>query len=671
MKKKHLLYSAILSACMGMMTSSCSDYLSVEGKLEETTQSLEKIFESEDYSEQWLAQVYWCLTRYNADINGKDYCVTLFADDMIFGDQMGEYRKFKYAEYNEEWRRDAWYDAYNGIRQASIFIHNIDRNKVFTADEIKDYKAQARFARAYLYWKLLQKYGPIPLIPDEGLDYSVEYNDVALPRNTYDECANFIASEMVLAAQDLPEKRDNRNIARPTRGAALATRAKALLYAASPINNPRPSDTERFTDLKDDEGRHLIAQEYNEEKWAKAAAAAKDVVEMGKRKIYKLHTIKARDTGDNEQPKTIAPPYHEIYSEREFPEGWKGIDPLQSYQTLFNGNLYPADNPEMIFTTGQNIDLSTELVRRFMPREGGGWNCYAMTGKQCDAYDMNTGEPFDTNENYTGEENYVTAQEEQDGTYAPLRRGVNKRYANREPRLYASVAFNGTFWPLSSGSEEKDRNKQVFYYRGNESGWGINNNILRTGIGVMKYVSPRDNAKSGRISAKPAIGIRYADVLLWYAEALNEIQEAKTYNIPSWDGSQTYPISRDIEEMSYAISQVRLRSGVPDYDKESVYKSQDEFRKKLKHERQIELFAENSRYFDLRRWKDAEIEESMPIYGCNVLMSEKEKDYFHTQVILYDLPTTFNRKMYFWPISHNELNKNVRLTQNPGWTTYE
>lgn len=69
---------------------------------------------------------------------------------------------------------------------------------------------------------------------------------------------------------------------RPTRGAALAARAKVLLYAASPINNPRPEDTERFTDLVDHDGRCLLAQEYNEYKWAKAAAAARDVGTPGK-----------------------------------------------------------------------------------------------------------------------------------------------------------------------------------------------------------------------------------------------------------------------------------------------------------------------------------------------------------------------------------------------------
>ena len=64
------------------------------------------------------------------------------------------------------------------------------------------------------------------------------------------------------------------------RGAALAARAKVLLYAASPINNPHPSDTEKFSDMVNFDGKHLIAQEYDETKWARAAAAALDVMEL-------------------------------------------------------------------------------------------------------------------------------------------------------------------------------------------------------------------------------------------------------------------------------------------------------------------------------------------------------------------------------------------------------
>lgn len=666
MKNKYIILSVIIST--GLWFSSCSDFLDIEGKLGENTQSLEKIFEDKDYTEEWLAEAFTYLTAHNIDIHNKDNCITNFADDMCYGDRNLEYRTFKYAEYSEGWKQDGWKEAYDGIRQASILIHNVDKNKEMTTKEIADIKAQGRFIRAYLYWKLLQKYGPIPLIPDEGLDYNATYDDLAIPRSTYDECADFIANEMLLAAKDLEVDRDTRSIARPTRGAALATRAKVLLYAASPINNPRPSDTERFTDLIDHQGKMLIAQEYSNVKWAKAAAAAKDVIRLKK---YQLHTSPYRDKGTLEKPKTIIPPFHSKYSNAPFPKGWVDIDPFQSYASLFDGSSKLATNKEVIFTLGQNSSLSN-LVQHQLPLEAGGYNCHAMTGKQCDAYETNEGKPFNKNQNWTGEENYISEEEEKSEKWLPLRKGVNKMYAHREPRFYASVAFNGAFWPMTNTLEPNEYSyQQIWYYRGEESGWANTDQWLPTGIGIMKYVNTRDNIlkNQGRgIVDKPVIGIRYADVLLWYAEALNEI--TGSHSIPSWDNTETYTITRDTKEMSDAISQIRIRAGLPDYDPE-IYESQNEFRIKLKHERQIEMFAENSRYFDLRRWKDAEKEESQQIYGCNPLMSEKERDWYHKPIIISDLPTTFNRKMYFWPISHDELRKNKNLTQNPGWTYYD
>ena len=113
-------------------------------------------------------------------------------------------------------------------------------NTKFTQEERDDMKAQARFVRAYYYWLLLRRYGPIPILPNEGLNYMDSYDQLERPRNTYDECVEYIESEMRLAAKDLPLIRTVDQIARPTRGAALAARARALLYAASPINNPRP-----------------------------------------------------------------------------------------------------------------------------------------------------------------------------------------------------------------------------------------------------------------------------------------------------------------------------------------------------------------------------------------------------------------------------------------------
>ena len=127
MKNKYILFSAIISA--GLFISSCSDFLDIEGKLGENTQDLENIFEDKDYTEEWLAQAFTYLTSHNIDIHNKDNCITNFADDMCYGDRNLEYRTFKYAEYTENWKQDGWKEAYDGIRQASILIHNVDKNK--------------------------------------------------------------------------------------------------------------------------------------------------------------------------------------------------------------------------------------------------------------------------------------------------------------------------------------------------------------------------------------------------------------------------------------------------------------------------------------------------------------------------------------------------------------
>lgn len=682
MKTKYIILSALLGVLFGL--SSCEDQLDADRYFKDRM-NLEDVFSSRDYTEQWLASTYDHLTAGNADVASKGHTMYCFADDMYFGDRDDKYKKWKNGEYDENWEQGPWGSCYEGIRKASIFLQNIDQNKKFTDEERADLKAQARFVRGYFYWLLLRKYGPIPLLPEEGLDYTKEYIDLACARNTYDECADFIASEMQLAARDLPLKRGANNISRPTRGAALATRAKVLLYAASPINNPRPGDTEKFTDMVDRNGRCLIAQDYNEEKWAKAAAAALDVMKLDGGTRYQLHHTYTREEGGAGYLPTLPPYDDKNFSTKNWPDGYRDIDPYESYRSLFNGSVNASDNQELIFTRGQN--QSTEginvMVRHQLPRAADGWNTHGMTQKQCDAYYMQDGSDCPGKDSeysaYPGylsridgrerEKGFVTDEDkDQYPELGNFRVGVSKQYVKREPRFYASVAYNGSTWYLLNEPNEADRNKQIFYYRGEGNGYTNTMFWLRTGIGVMKFVHPDDtnrgdNLELIRKKAEPAI--RYAEVLLIYAEALNELDG--THTIASWDGETQYTVRREISELKKGIQPVRIRAGVPDYTT-GEYENKDVFREKLKRERQIELMGEGHRYYDIRRWKDAALEESVPIYGCNTLMTKEWRDLFHDPVVVPSLPTNFSRKMYFWPISHSELKRNTLLTQNPGWT---
>ncbi|SEM68847.1 Starch-binding associating with outer membrane [bacterium A37T11] len=645
--------------------------------------TVDKVFQSKVYSEEWLANVYDELKGENADVASKGNTPHCFADDMYYGDRDKDYdasknelsyNMFKQGLYTENDKQSSWTQCYRGIRNASTYIQNIYMNTEMSAAEIEDYRGQARFVRAYLYWLLLRKYGPIPLLPDEGLDYTESYDDLAIPRNTYEECAEFISNELLHAAQEMQTlgmSRGQDGSARPTCGAALATRAKVLLYAASPLAN---GNNQGFAaKVIDDVGKRLLSPDYKEEKWAKAAAAARDVIELG---VYQLYWTPLQETGEDA---TVIPPKDHNFSEKSWPNGWANIDPAKSYAQVFDGTLQASGNPELIFTRGNNqqgegIDA---MVIHQLPRSAIGWNTHGLTQKLVDAYYMDNGTDAPGKDKEIGRGNgservsgYVSQEDYDAGKYRPLRPGVSLQYANREPRFYASVAYNGSFWTLLNESQERNRNQQIFYYRNDAKGNGFNSSNaywLRTGFGVKKFVHTSDTYEGGnnsKIVPKAEPAIRYADILLMYAEALNELDG--TYSIPSWRGGN-YSISRDISEMQKGIHPVRIRGGVPDYPA-SVYSNKNALRESIKRERFIELMGEGQRYYDLRRWMDAPVEEALPIYGCNVLMSESDRDLFHRPVAEWSLKTTFADKLWFWPISHEELKRNKRLTQNPGWT---
>ena len=687
MKKKNIILISVFLGS-GILFSSCSDYLDSDKYFEDRI-TINKVFTSKQRSQQWLAYAFSFLKNENADVVGKEKETNsfTFADDMYYGDRDVNYdskewnelsyNTFMQGQYNEDNFNQAWTMCYKGIYQASVFINNIDMNTEMTDKERLDYKGQARFVRAYYYWLLLRRYGPIPIVPNEGIDYTQSYEQIAIPRNSYEEVVDYISNEMIQAAKEIQyTKRDGENCARPTKGACLATRALALIYSASPLANGN-NDTYAKS-LVDDKGKALLNSTYKEEKWAKAAAACKDVMELG---VYDLYHASFNTTEAVGDPKTIVPADSTcIFAQNTWPKGWKDIDPFKSYRVLFSGDIAPEDNTELIFSRiDQNATEINHSMKSFarhsMPRDFGGWNTHGLTQKMVDAYYMNDGSDCpgkdrelnggNGTERLTG---FTTLQDYRQGKYKPLAANVSLQYANREPRFYASVGYNGSVWEYLSDPEPTHHNRQTFYYRGSGNGYNNSQFYLRTGISVKKYVNQtdvpdREDYRNIKDKAEPAI--RYADILLLYAEALNELEG--TYSIASWDKNTTYTIQRNIEEIQKGIHPIRIRGGVPDYDAQ-IYSNKNLLRDKIKRERMIEFMGEGKRYFDLRRWKDAPKELNQQIYGCNIMMDANHKSEFHQIIPINNLRMTFSDRMYFWPIRHSELKHNSRLTQNPGWT---
>lgn len=658
---KKLVYYILLSIS-ALSFSACTDYINVDKYFYDQV-SLDSAFSKRIYVDGWLSSAYSVMNKlgeykepfrwasddlYHPDM--KEYVEGSYSADKPKGDEnAGESRLWKY---------------YEGIRKASTFLDNVDRCPELTMDEIADMKGQARFLRAYCYWALIRVFGPVPLIPLEGLDADLSYEELSLPRTHFDEIVSFIDTELAETARLLPMRRTVNNLGRPTRGAALGLRARVLLYAASPLYNGNLD----FFNVVDNKGNQLISQTYDESKWAKAAAAAKDVIELAKTSgLYELYTI-APKIGTLDM---YRPPVHSEYSTKDYPDGWANIDPLLSYKSNFDGSVQGSKNPELIFTrTSDGTGTINDWMYQALPRTISGNNRLCVTQKQVNAYAMNDGRTISEAAN-TGDyvtTGFTTEAYSENNPFLPAK--VSLMYNKREPRFYASIAYNGSVWEAASASEPRYRNQQIFYYRGTEDGkQGFKEECPLTGMTLKKFYNSEDSrTDGGYVIEKTEMTIRYAEILLIYAEALNELSEGEVYHLKTYS-NEDVEIKRDEDEMRYAIKRIRMRAGVPDYTNET-YKNQADFRVKLKRERQVELLGENSmRYFDLRRWKDALTEENQLLQGCNINISDDDTYIadFYKETPVSSVHKVFEQRMYLFPFPTYELKRNVNLTQNPGW----
>ena len=655
--KKILLY-IFLPIVAGGMFSSCADYLDVDKYFYDQL-SIDSAFSKRKYVDGWLSNAFESI-QYITEGEG----MRRWMSDDIVKYEGRDYQNGNYsATTNNGDSENLLYKAYEAVRKASTFIDNVDRCGELTEVEKADMKGQMRFIRAYAYWSLIRHFGPVPLIPEHGLDVSLSYEELSLPRASLDEIVAFIDQDLVVAARSLPMVRTVNNMGRPTRGAALALRARILLWVASPLMN---GNRDLFN-VKDNHGRQLVPQEYDESKWAKAAAAAKEVMDLG---IYELYTIEpSPDTPEYERP-----PYNAEFSDKNFPDGWADVDPYLSYKSIFDGTIIGSKNPELIFTrTSRGNEQINHWVSNCMPRTLSGSNLIGVSQKQVDAYYMDNGQTIQEAEatGYYKEDGFTTSSNPLNEGGAPfLPANVSWQYAHREPRFYASIAYCGSIWACASANEAQYRNKQIFYYRDlNDGKQGFKEDCPLTGIGFKKFVNDEDAfTQGGYRMDKTENTIRYAEMLLIYAEALNELTPGKSYTVERYNG-ETMTVQRDVNEMRSAMKPIRMRAGVPDFD-DVVYANQELFRTALKRERQIELVGENCfRYYDLRRWKDALLEENQPLMGCNINISDDvtRVQEFYRPTVVASMPKVFTQRMYLWPFPDKEMKRNVNLTQNPGW----
>ncbi len=283
------------------------------------------------------------------------------------------------------------------------------------------------------------------------------------------------------------------------------------------------------------------------------------------------------------------------------------------YRTLF---LTPSSNEiifERLYVRGaRHVCLEISNAANGY----GGWAGNSPLQNLVDAYevkvDANTSVPFDWS-------NTTHAQ-------AP--------YENRDPRFYASILYNG--------AQYRGREVETFEPGGKDSKDGQSNwNTSKTGYYLYKFIDtnlPIDNPWDVA-GTQPWIYLRYAEVLLNYAEAKNEASgpDASVYS---------------------AINLIRQRAGMPDFP---AGLSQSEMRDRIRNERQVELAFEEHRFYDVRRWKIAMDTENEPAYGISITKDGSNNLTYARKVALGG--RMFAEKHYWLPIPRAEIQSSGGLLE--------
>lgn len=212
-------------------------------------------------------------------------------------------------------------------------------------------------------------------------------------------------------------------------------------------------------------------------------------------------------------------------------------------------------------------------------------------------------------------------------------------YLNRDPRLGATLVHHGSAWVRPDGSTVT-----ISTGKGTgENSIGFSSNTTATGYYVAKFFDP--TAQNLVNSGLNLPLIRFADVLLMYAEAKHELGQ---FNEAVWN--QT-------------IQKLRQRAGFtapealnfPDL-------SAQEMQKLIRRERRSELAMEGLRIYDIRRWKTADEVLNGWLHGMKTDNLSEDGGYERV-----DLRTFAPGRHYLWPIPQSERDKNPNLAQNSGW----
>ena len=512
----------------------------------------------------------------------------------------------------------SWNNMYLRIRASNLALSNLEAPQFNNPTLVDRLKGEAKFMRAYYYQQLLRYFGGVPIVDKP---YTLSDTDFLSERSTYEACVNFIIKDCDEAAALLDGK--SLVAGRASKAAALALKSRVLLYAASDLHDI-PTAKAKSSVISAYAKPELVGYVSGDRKarWEKARDAAKAVLDLpgfG----YQLG-LSAPASKDDAVNNYMNASLSRSGGEKEIILGRYFINAKQEgcgRQGLFNG-------PNGYHNWAGNTPIQLMI----------------------DDYEMMDGSKFDWN----------------NATHAAA------PYTNRDPRFYASILYDGAGWkPRTSDVAAKDPVNQIqtgqYILPNGSTVFGLDTrkssvedwNGSYTGYYVRKFVDPNPAiVDQNTYQQIPWPTLRYTEAIFNYAEALIELGDDATAR--TW------------------LNKIRFRAGMP-----ALTESGDALKQRMRNEKRVEMYMEEQRYHDTRRWMIAPTTLGRKANGINVTGTAKagatvpspyryDPNAFSYSYKVFEIdPGKENRawldKQYYLPIQRDEINRNNKLAQNPGY----
>ncbi len=643
-------YYYILFILLGLF-SGCT-FLDVvpEGDIED----IDMIFERREQTENWFKVCHSWLSPFTTSvISNPAYMGT---DEVVAGNFMRQ--QFAYAwsglyiadglqmshsPYCNMWRKDA---VYCSIRYCNTFLEKIGGVFNMTDEEKALWAAEIKALKAHYYFELLRHYGPFVLVP-ENIAPNADIDEMKQPRRPVDECVETIVSLLDEAMKDLPplNQKEKSRWAYHSLESAAALKAMTLFYAASPLFN----GNSMYTNFTNRQGEKLFNPTKDPEKWKRAAIATDTALAIC------LRNGKYLETDGGGTLKNVISDIEKSTLARNFENNNEAIFMFR-HENLNLTSWTKWTRPHFLST--DKYDFNNDLL-----------GCVAPSIKMVEMYYTEHGLPINEDKEWDYSSRYKMGTEK-DAKYKDIiasNDDVLRLHLRREPRFYAHIAADRCYFYMGPKNGNVQSRDIVKARRGERFGTqytSINNSNPQnlTGYWMKKGSDPTISNKGYEQAFSndyACILIRLAELYLMKAEAWNEYLE-----IP------------DQEHVYQPLNEVRRRAGIPDVEEawqtyalhpEKV-RTKEGMREIIHQEWDVEFAFEGRRFWNLRRWLNAEEYLNEKQYGWNITGETAQQFYnnFEGPVVVWSKRQFIPQRDYLFPIRSEEIMISG-CVQNPGW----